>query len=173
GIKGVYVILKDSNGKELDRTTTDENGKYQFTGLSNGTYSVEFSTPAGYTPTTANAGTDDAVDSDGLTTTGVIKDADNMTLDSGFYKTPKYNLGNYVWEDTNKDGKQDSTEKGISGVTVTLKNENGEVLQTTKTDKDGKYQFTGLENGTYKVEFETPSGYTPTQVGSGTDEGID
>ncbi|MBE2144740.1 fibrinogen-binding adhesin SdrG C-terminal domain-containing protein, partial [Staphylococcus argenteus] len=89
GIKGVYVILKDSNGKELDRTTTDEYGKYQFTGLSNGTYSVEFSTPTGYTPTTANAGTDDAVDSDGLTTTGVIKDADNMTLDSGFYKTPK------------------------------------------------------------------------------------
>ena len=44
-------------------------------------------------------------------------------------------------------------------------------LQTTKTDKDGKYQFTGLENGTYKVEFETPSGYTPTQVGSGTTEG--
>ncbi|WP_234097558.1 SdrD B-like domain-containing protein, partial [Staphylococcus argenteus] len=116
GIKGVYVILKDSNGKELDRTTTDENGKYQFTGLSNGTYSVEFSTPAGYTPTTANAGTDDAVDSDGLTTTGVIKDADNMTLDSGFYKTPKYSLGDYVWYDSNKDGKQDPTEKGIKGV---------------------------------------------------------
>ena len=110
-LKGVYVILKDSNGKELDRTTTDENGKYQFTGLSNGTYSVEFSTPDGYTPTTANAGTDDAVDSDGLTTTGVIKDEDNMTLDSGFYKTPKYSLGDYVWYDSNKDGKQDSTEK--------------------------------------------------------------
>ncbi|KMS11140.1 hypothetical protein FE69_15280, partial [Staphylococcus aureus] len=80
GIKGVYVILKDSNGKELDRTTTDENGKYQFTGLSTGSYSVEFSTPAGYAPTTANVGTDDAVDSDGLTTTCGIKDADNMTL---------------------------------------------------------------------------------------------
>lgn len=122
GIKGVYVILKDSNGKELDRTTTDENGKYQFTGLGNGTYSVEFSTPAGYTPTTANSGTDDAVDSDGLTTTGVIKDADNMTLDSGFYKTPKYSLGDYVWYDSNKDGKQDSTEKGIKDVKVTLLN---------------------------------------------------
>ncbi|WP_244053987.1 SdrD B-like domain-containing protein, partial [Staphylococcus argenteus] len=133
GIKGVYVILKDSNGKELDRTTTDENGKYQFTGLSNGTYSVEFSTPAGYTPTTANAGTDDAVDSDGLTTTGVIKDADNMTLDSGFYKTPKYSLGDYVWYDSNKDGKQDPTEKGIKGVKVTLQNEKGEVIGTTET----------------------------------------
>ncbi|EZY27242.1 serine-aspartate repeat-containing protein C, partial [Staphylococcus aureus M118-B] len=140
GIKGVYVILKDSNGKELDRTTTDENGKYQFTGLGNGTYSVEFSTPAGYTPTTANAGTDDAVDSDGLTTTGVIKDADNMTLDSGFYKTPKYSLGDYVWYDSNKDGKQDSTEKGIKGVKVTLQNEKGEVICTTETDENGKYR---------------------------------
>ncbi|MDR7683383.1 SdrD B-like domain-containing protein, partial [Staphylococcus argenteus] len=147
GIKGVYVILKDSNGKELDRTTTDENGKYQFTGLSNGTYSVEFSTPTGYTPTTANAGTDDAVDSDGLTTTGVIKDADNMTLDSGFYKTPKYSLGDYVWYDSNKDGKQDPTEKGIKGVKVTLQNEKGEVIGTTETDENGKYRFDNLDSG--------------------------
>ncbi|HDE0387392.1 TPA: fibrinogen-binding adhesin SdrG C-terminal domain-containing protein, partial [Staphylococcus aureus] len=158
GIKGVYVILKDSNGKELDRTTTDENGKYQFTGLGNGTYSVEFSTPAGYTPTTANAGTDDAVDSDGLTTTGVIKDADNMTLDSGFYKTPKYSLGDYVWYDSNKDGKQDSTEKGIKDVTVTLQNEKGEVIGTTKTDENGKYRFDNLDSGKYKVIFEKPAG---------------
>ncbi|HDE0369013.1 TPA: fibrinogen-binding adhesin SdrG C-terminal domain-containing protein, partial [Staphylococcus aureus] len=160
GIKGVYVILKDSNGKELDRTTTDENGKYQFTGLGNGTYSVEFSTPAGYTPTTANAGTDDAVDSDGLTTTGVIKDADNMTLDSGFYKTPKYSLGDYVWYDSNKDGKQDSTEKGIKDVTVTLQNEKGEVIGTTKTDENGKYRFDNLDSGKYKVIFEKPAGLT-------------
>ncbi|HCX0979294.1 TPA: MSCRAMM family adhesin SdrD, partial [Staphylococcus aureus] len=172
GISGVTVTLKDENGNVLKTVTTDADGKYKFTDLGNGNYKVEFTTPEGYTPTTVTSGSDIEKDSNGLTT-GVINGADNMTLDSGFYKTPKYNLGNYVWEDTNKDGKQDSTEKGISGVTVTLKNENGEVLQTTKTDKDGKYQFTGLENGTYKVEFETPSGYTPTQVGSGTDEGID
>ncbi|HCV0132497.1 TPA: carboxypeptidase regulatory-like domain-containing protein, partial [Staphylococcus aureus] len=173
GISGVTVTLKDENGNVLKTVTTDADGKYKFTDLDNGNYKVEFTTPEGYTPTTVTSGSDIEKDSNGLTTTGVINGADNMTLDSGFYKTPKYNLGNYVWEDTNKDGKQDSTEKGISGVTVTLKNENGEVLQTTKTDKDGKYQFTGLENGTYKVEFETALGYTPTQVGSGTDEGID
>ncbi|PAM39497.1 hypothetical protein CEJ64_22060, partial [Acinetobacter baumannii] len=33
----------------------------------------------------------------------------------------KYNLGDYVWEDTNKDGKQDANEKGIKGVYVILK----------------------------------------------------
>ncbi|EZZ52977.1 SdrD B-like domain-containing protein, partial [Staphylococcus aureus] len=170
GIKGVYVILKDSNGKELDRTTTDENGKYQFTGLGNGTYSVEFSTPAGYTPTTANAGTDDAVDSDGLTTTGVIKDADNMTLDSGFYKMQKYSLGDYVWYDSNKDGKQDSTEKGIKGVKVTLQNEKGEVIGTTETDENGKYRFDNLDSGKYKVIFEKPAGLTQTVTNTTEDD---
>ncbi|WP_347709621.1 SdrD B-like domain-containing protein [Staphylococcus epidermidis] len=27
---------------------------------------------------------------------------------------PKYSVGDYVWEDTNKDGIQDDNEKGIS-----------------------------------------------------------
>ena len=42
---------------------------------------------------------------------------------------PTYNLGDYVWEDTNKNGVQDKDEKGISGVTVTLKDENDKVLK--------------------------------------------
>ena len=52
-----------------------------------------------------------------------------MTVDTGFYETPKYSLGDYVWKDTNKDGVQDSDEKGIQGVTVTLKDKNGNVLK--------------------------------------------
>ena len=43
-----------------------------------------------------------------------------MTVDTGFYLTPKYNVGDYVWEDTNKDGIK-MTMKRISGVKVTLK----------------------------------------------------
>ena len=62
-----------------------------------------------------------------------------MTLDSGFYKTPKYSLGDYVWKDTNKDGIQDSNESGIPGVTVTLKDNKGNTLKTTTTDETGKY----------------------------------
>ncbi|HBC4291470.1 TPA: fibrinogen-binding adhesin SdrG C-terminal domain-containing protein, partial [Staphylococcus aureus] len=151
GISGVTVTLKDENDKVLKTVTTDENGKYQFTDLNNGTYKVEFETPSGYTPTSVTSGNDTEKDSNGLTTTGVIKDADNMTLDSGFYKTPKYSLGDYVWYDSNKDGKQDSTEKGIKGVKVTLLNEKGEVIGTTKTDENGKYRFDNLDSGKYKV----------------------
>ncbi|MEI5739060.1 SdrD B-like domain-containing protein, partial [Staphylococcus aureus] len=168
GISGVTVTLKNENGEVLQTTKTDKDGKYQFTGLENGTYKVEFETPSGYTPTQVGSGTDEGIDSNGTSTTGVIKDKDNDTIDSGFYK-PTYNLGDYVWEDTNKNGVQDKDEKGISGVTVTLKDENDKVLKTVTTDENGKYQFTDLNNGTYKVEFETPSGYTPTSVTSGND----
>jgi serine-aspartate repeat-containing protein C/D/E len=48
-------------------------------------------------------------------------------------------LGDYVWLDTNKDGKQDDTEKGIPGVTVTLKDKDGNVLQTTTTECNHHY----------------------------------
>ncbi|HBE7716259.1 TPA: fibrinogen-binding adhesin SdrG C-terminal domain-containing protein, partial [Staphylococcus aureus] len=168
GISGVTVTLKDENDKVLKTVTTDENGKYQFTDLNNGTYKVEFETPSGYTPTSVTTGNDTEKDSNGLTTTGVIKDADNMTLDSGFYKTPKYSLGDYVWYDSNKDGKQDSTEKGIKDVKVTLLNEKGEVIGTTKTDENGKYRFDNLDSGKYKVIFEKPAGLT--QTGTNTTE---
>ncbi|MCP8630777.1 MSCRAMM family adhesin SdrC, partial [Acinetobacter baumannii] len=167
GIKDVKVTLKDSTGKVIGTTTTDASGKYKFTDLDNGNYTVEFETPAGYTPTVKNTTADDK-DSNGLTTTGVIKDADNWTLDSGFYKTPKYSLGDYVWYDSNKDGKQDSTEKGIKDVTVTLQNEKGEVIGTTKTDENGKYRFDNLDSGKYKVIFEKPTGLT--QTGTNTTE---
>ena len=168
GISGVTVTLKNENGEVLQTTKTDKDGKYQFTDLNNGTYKVEFETPSGYTPTSVTSGNDTEKDSNGLTTTGVIKDADNMTLDSGFYKTPKYSLGDYVWYDSNKDGKQDSTEKGIKDVKVTLLNEKGEVIGTTKTDENGKYRFDNLDSGKYKVIFEKPAGLT--QTGTNTTE---
>ena len=129
GLAGVYVTLKDSNNRELQRVTTDQSGHYQFDNLQNGTYTVEFAIPDNYTPSPANNSTNDAIDSDGerdgtrkvVVAKGTINNADNMTVDTGFYLTPKYNVGDYVWEDTNKDGIQDDNEKGISGVKVTLK----------------------------------------------------
>ena len=80
------MTLKDKNGNAIGTTTTDASGHYQFKGLENGSYTVEFETPSGYTPTKANSGQDITVDSNGITTTGIINGADNLTIDSGFYK---------------------------------------------------------------------------------------
>lgn len=174
GIPNVYVTLKDANGNEIDRVTTDENGNYKFKNLKNGEYTLEYSTPnGGYSLTKADQSNNDAVDSDAQLVNGkyvakaTIQDDDNMTVDAGFYKSV-YNIGDFVWNDTNKNGIQDDGEKGLAGVTVLLKNEQGRTIATTVTDKNGKYGFYELESGNYTVQFITPDGYTlsPSKVGT-------
>ncbi|WMZ57717.1 SdrD B-like domain-containing protein [Staphylococcus pseudintermedius] len=172
GIKGVKVTLTKEDGSTVE-TTTDENGNYKFTELPNGKYKVVFETPEGYEATKVNVG-DTALDSDGQTVEVVIDNKDDMTIDSGFHKPeevepPKeerFNLGDKVWEDLNKDGIQNENEPGIKGVKVTLTKEDGSTVETT-TDENGNYKFTELPNGKYKVVFETPEGYEATKVNLG------
>ena len=54
GVPNVTVILKDANGVEVARTTTDANGNYRFTGLVPGTYTVDIEVPAGYNAATTS-----------------------------------------------------------------------------------------------------------------------
>ncbi|MDG5302241.1 SdrD B-like domain-containing protein, partial [Staphylococcus aureus] len=170
GVGNVTVTVFDNNtNTKVGEAVTKEDGSYLIPNLPNGDYRVEFSNlPKGYEVTPSKQGNNEELDSNGLSSVITVIGKDNLSADLGIYK-PKYNLGDYVWEDTNKNGIQDQDEKGISGVTVTLKDENGNVLKTVTTDADGKYKFTDLDNGNYKVEFTTPEGYTPTTVTSGSD----
>ncbi|HCZ8464751.1 TPA: fibrinogen-binding adhesin SdrG C-terminal domain-containing protein, partial [Staphylococcus aureus] len=170
GVGNVTVTVFDNNtNTKVGEAVTKEDGSYLIPNLPNGDYRVEFSNlPQGYEVTPSKQGNNEELDSNGVSSVITVNGKDNLSADLGIYK-PKYNLGDYVWEDTNKNGIQDQDEKGISGVTVTLKDENGNVLKTVTTDADGKYKFTDLDNGNYKVEFTTPEGYTPTTVTSGSD----
>jgi LPXTG-site transpeptidase (sortase) family protein len=82
GIENVTVNLLDSGGSTIDTTTTNATGFYQFTGLIPGTYSVQFVAPSGFSFSPQNAGSDDALDSDADTTTGITG---SYTLTSGQY----------------------------------------------------------------------------------------
>ena len=90
-------------------------------------------------------------------------------------------LGDYVWEDSNADGIQDTDENGIAGVTVNLGrdlNNDGdikdtnEILATTVTDSTGYYIFKGLTPSLeYQVEFIKPTGFdavSPRQASAST-----
>ncbi|MBF6641155.1 carboxypeptidase regulatory-like domain-containing protein, partial [Flavobacterium sp. J49] len=68
-------------------------------------------------------------------------------------------IGNFVWNDTNANGIQDSGETGIAGVTVQLLNSSNVVIATTTTNANGNYLFSGLIAGTYTVTFSTPNCY--------------
>ena len=86
-IAGVTVSLV-SNGNVVATTTTNASGLYSFTGLTPGTpYSVRFTTPAGFTATTANIG-NDATDSDAVNgmsqTITLTAGENNTTIDAGY-----------------------------------------------------------------------------------------
>jgi hypothetical protein len=89
GLANVTVRLLDQQGAIVATTTTDSGGIYGFTNVAPGTYRVRFVSPAGLMPTTADAGTDDTVDSDinggGETPLLTITAGQtDITIDAGF-----------------------------------------------------------------------------------------
>ena len=64
GFSGVTVALLNSGGLIIDNIVTDASGKYLFTGLSAGTYFVQFGLPAGYEFSPMDSGSSDVSDSD-------------------------------------------------------------------------------------------------------------
>lgn len=88
GVSGVAVNLLDEAGSAVATTLTDDTGLYRFTVVP-GTYSVEFIVPVGSTLTVANAGDDDAADSDPTPASGrtraitVGAGESNLTVDAG------------------------------------------------------------------------------------------
>jgi hypothetical protein len=81
-------------------------------------------------------------------------------------------IGDFVWNDANRNGRQDRGERGVAGVKVTLEgaDKNGvKVKVVTHTDSKGKYLFTSgtqagqnsgahdLVSGSYRVTFDRAS----------------
>lgn len=175
GVAGVKVILRDANGASVGSPlTTDANGNYLFTNLKPGTYSVQFdktTLPAAYLFTDKDQGSSDQLDSDanaadGTTAQVTLASGDsNHSLDAGLVATPA-TLGDRVWHDANANGVQDAGEAGIGGVTVQLKNADGDVIGSTQTDASGNYSFS-VDPGTYSVAVVAPSGYLVTTKNAG------
>ncbi|RFP13729.1 SdrD B-like domain-containing protein [Duganella sp. BJB475] len=174
GLANVTVQLKDVDGHVVMSTTTDASGKYHFD-VNPGTYSVSVQAPAGYAPTVKGHG-GDAVDSDidASGNTGAITLAPGETnnkADAGLVRPAS--LGDTVWYDTNRDGVQNNGEAGVAGVKVTLLDAAGHpTTVTATTDANGHYQFSGLQPGSYSVQFDKttlPANYLFTAQGQGGD----
>lgn len=205
GLAGVTVTLYTAGGTEVASTVTDSSGKYLFDGLTCGTYYENFSgAPDGYNLTqqkappgaagpvlsqpdpatgdtpdfTLGAGEADNEASsqysppDGLSETAETVDP----VEDAGYTPPTCAVGDTVFADDNANGTQDAGEAGLSGVTVTLYDADGD--QTTAdaqggaltnpvtTDSRGNYLFDDLACGSYYVAFTPPAGYTPSPTQS-------
>ncbi len=95
------------------------------------------------------------------------------------------NIGDYVWNDVDQDGIQDSLEPGVQGVMVKLivAGDDGVfgtaddvIVMTETTDADGYYLFEGVAPGEYIIEFmenTIPNGYVLTDQDQGTNDEVD
>jgi len=162
GLSNVVVILLDGGGNELDRTTTDADGKYIFfvdvdsnTVLSRGaqTYQLGYIFP-GATETTTQA----------PFTLG--QGEHNLDQDIGLALDGS--ISGFVWNDIANTGDPTGAnlaELGYNGATVTLYSVEGgvtSVVATTVTTTDdmgnmGAYNFPGLPPGDYVVGIDRGS----------------
>lgn len=196
-VQGIIVTLQQKKGdgewETISTSVTDENGLYKFTGVKSSdiydvTYRVVFDISRLITLTQPKQGDDTAVDSNALYEyilgLGYITDPvkpgygeDDMTIDAGIiYNDEPCTVGDYVWYDKNQDGIQDADETGVEGITVILQRcESGDVwdeeawetVATTITDSEGKYLFSGLPAGYYRVGFEIGDPWTVTLTNIG------
>jgi len=99
--------------------------------------------------------------------------------------TGKVSVGDYVWVDSNRDGRQDAGEPGIPGVVLTITgldskpvtDVNGNPVGPVTTDADGHYSFDDLPvlsgDETYTVQIDQSASatalapYVPTTAGVG------
>jgi large repetitive protein len=175
GVDGVRGTADDV----IVRTVTDANGNYLVIGLPSGSTIVSFESRA------LPDGLDPLSDADGgvatVTTVNLMAGETNRNIDfavgdgSQIPVTPQPGgLIGVVFNDPNRNSRQDDTERGVPGVTVTLVNSvNAEVARTT-TDSDGVFEFDDLVPGVYTVipvATTLPSGTSIVTETDGTVDG--
>jgi len=78
-----------------------------------------------------------------------VEDSDSATVDVIDPSTGS--IGQLVWRDLNGDGIYQTSEPGIDGVTIDLKDVTGTVIKTATTALGGAYSFLSLSGDTYQV----------------------
>jgi len=71
-------------------------------------------------------------------------------------------INGYKWEDLNGNGEWENFENPIEGWVIKLRDKNGNVIERTRTDASGYYEFDELLFGHYQVHEKHPDGWIQT-----------
>ena len=164
GLADITIVLYNATDDTPVATTeTDENGVYQFSALSPGSYYATVLNTTYYFSPVVDGGNQATANEDGpngnTPTVEVSKGEVIDTWNVGLFQP--VTVGNMVWLDSNANGVHDDDEPGLGGITVILLDESGTPVdgEVQATDPDGYYLFTGLNPGVYSVKYEVPADY--------------
>ena len=149
-VPGVTVNLLGKDGNVVGTTTTDKDGNYSFTGLNDGTYTVQVDKTGKLADKEQTEDPSGKADSRSQAITFTRPDPDVTNVNFGY--TGLYTVSGTVYYDKDHSESLNNSEPGFNGITVNLLDKDGKVIGTTTTDKDGKYSFTKLPAGKYTVK---------------------
>ncbi len=159
----VYLDLNNDGAFNNNEpyAVTDSQGNYTFTGLAAGTYTVREIIPSTSTLLAEQPASGSLQ---------VTVAAGGVVMNQNFANHPPSNtpggIGGFVFNDSNANGKLDSTETGLPNRFVFLDSNGNGVWDlgepATFTDSSGHYLFSGLPAGTYQVRATLPPGSTQT-----------
>lgn len=167
-LAGVTVHLLDSQGNRIGSTTTDQHGRYAFTGLEPGVYGVEEIQPEDYYDSVDLVGSEGGqlAAPDSIVAVGLGSGVAAIHYD--FLEVEPGSISGLVYVERNGNCQYNAAEPLLAGVTIHLLDAQGNRIDSTTTDQNGRYRFDGLAPGTYGVEEVQPEDYFDgcDQVGS-------
>jgi len=168
-LAGVLFGLLDGNGNEVAQTTSGSDGIYLFSQLMPGQYTVVQTQPAGYLSGGQKAGSTGGDRSVPNRISAIPVASGVSSIDNNFCERPLGSLAGSVFADRNQNAQFEAGEPLLVGVTLELLGSDGELIETTVTDSQGRYRFEGLPSGTYHLRERQPLGYFQggQRIGSG------
>lgn len=168
-LPGVKVEVVKSNGKTIATVTSGADGLACAGALRDGAYSLTAVIPEGYAfSCTAEGGNQFA------SATGRRKDTvKNIAVENGgdavllLGAIAPGSISGTAYLDEDFSGTMGQTEDTVSGLTVTLLDENGNQLAADRTNARGVFTFEGLAPGVYSLSAQAKAGYAFTKAGEG------
>ena len=168
-ISGVTITLTDEDSGATQTMVTDVDGNYSFIDLEPGEYTITEQPESEIDPDYVDVfdgdespeDLDDAVDALNDDTIAVTLEPGEDDEDNNFVEEQLGTISGNVSEDLDND---DVADAPISGVTITLTDEDSGATQTMVTDVDGNYSFIDLEPGEYTITEQPESEIDPDYV---------
>ena len=149
------------DGKTMGTGLTDPSGKFIFTDLDSGTYTVSNGHQAGWVQTTPGA-------QGSYTVTLGVNDSAGGKSFGNYYRGSV--AGGQIFDDVNENGLRDSGEVGLRDWLVKVEGSDGFFSRSTLTDTDGIYSFIRLPPGmTHRIsKLPIPGWDETTTLAEGT-----
>lgn len=175
GVAGVRVrlVMAIDVTQVVAADTTDSYGEYRLVvpaDKMDNTLRLKVVLPAGYVPGERNAQVG-PLDADGLS---AILDLERRRREHHYALLRPVRVGDRVWHDLDRDGRQDKGEPGVAGVRmVLLAGHADRSFGVLHTNAKGRFTWVLPAPGKYRIWFDTPVGATISPMRNDLPEGVD